>query len=93
VVQLHDRHDPGGQAAFPVARHPNSLPTESGYLLLQDVDGLRHAIRVSAIQMLSDGDPCCDTTLAVVAGRSLVIPQPLDDLLGQLTPRSPICRR
>ncbi len=93
MAQLHDQHSLEGQVAFPVATHPNSLPAVPGYLLLQDVDGLRHAIRVSAIQMLSDGDQCCDTTMAVVAGRSLVIPQPLDDLLEQLTPRSPARRR
>lgn len=59
-------------------------PMTPGYLLLVDADGLRHVVRVSAIQMLSDGDQCCDTTIAVVAGRALTIPLPLDDLLGQL---------
>lgn len=59
-------------------------PLMPGYLLLVDADGLRHVVRVSAVQMLSDGDQCCDTTIAIVAGRALTIPLPLDDLLGQL---------
>lgn len=55
-----------------------------GYLLVVDADGLRHVIRISAIQMLSDGDQCRDATIGVVAGRALTIPLPLDDLIGQL---------
>lgn len=33
-------------------------------------------IRLSAIQMLSDADPCGDATIVVVAGRSLIFPCP-----------------
>lgn len=59
-------------------------PLMPGYLLLVDADGLRHVVRVSAIQLLSDGDQCRDTTIAIIAGRALTIPLPLDDLLGQM---------
>jgi hypothetical protein len=59
-------------------------PLMPGYLLLVDADGLRHVVRVSAIQLLSDGDQCRDTTIAIIAGRALTIPLPLDDFLGQL---------
>lgn len=68
--------------------------TPLGYIGITDCDGLRHVIRVGAIQMLSDGDLCRDVTMAVVAGRALAIPVPLDQLLGQLdqNARRPIGR-
>ena len=55
-----------------------------GYVVLSDIDGLRNVIRVSAIQMLSDTDQCRDSTMAVVAGRVLTIPLPLDDILVRI---------
>ncbi len=55
-----------------------------GYVLLTDVDGLRHVVRVSSIQMMSDSDPCQDTTVAVVAGRALSLPMPLEEFLGRI---------
>jgi hypothetical protein len=55
-----------------------------GYVLLTDVDGLRHVVRVSSIQMMSDSDPCQDTTVAVVAGRALSLPMPLEEFLGKV---------
>lgn len=64
-----------------------STPTATwipGYILLEDADGLRHVVRVSSIQMLSDSDQCRDATVAVVAGRGFSVPVPLDELLGRL---------
>jgi hypothetical protein len=63
------------------ARH---RPRGPGFLLVRDADGLRHVIRASSIQMMSDADPCCDTTVAVISGRNLIIPQPLDELLDMI---------
>lgn len=71
------------------ADHRNGLPLAPGYVLLEDVDGLRHAVRISSIQLLSDGDQCGDSTVAVVAGRSLMISQSLEELLGQMDFRKP----
>jgi len=56
-----------------------------GCLMLADGDGIRHVIRIGSIQLLSDTDPCRDSTTAVVAGRPLMIPQPLDDVLAQIS--------
>lgn len=55
-----------------------------GYLLLRGDDGLRYLVRASSIQMLSDSDPCHDTTIAVVAGRSITVPMPLEELIEKL---------
>lgn len=61
-----------------------AAPCPPGYVGLVDIDGLRHVIRVSSIQMLSDSDQCRDMTVAVVAGRSIPLPTPLDEVLGLL---------
>lgn len=50
------------------------------YLAVTDGDGLRHLIRIGSIQMLSDGDLCRDTAIIVVAGRAIVVAEPLDTL-------------
>lgn len=55
-----------------------------GYLTVRDADGLRHAIRIASIQMLSDGDPVGDTTVVLVAGRAIVVPIPLDKVISLL---------
>jgi hypothetical protein len=55
-----------------------------GYVFLRDQDGLRHLVRVSAIQLLSDADPCGDTTVAVVAGRALAVPMPLEEFVQEV---------
>ena len=47
-----------------VSPHQHNLP---GFLMIRDVDGLRHAIRFGSVQLVSDGDPCCDSTVVVVA--------------------------
>lgn len=67
--------------ATPERNHPGVPP---GYLQLTDAEGLRHVVRASAVQLLSDGDPCRDSTLAVVAGRSLTILMPLEQMLERL---------
>lgn len=54
------------------------------YLLVTDQDGLRHVIRVSAIQLASDGDLCRDSTCLVVAGRTLSLPVSLDRIIESL---------
>jgi hypothetical protein len=81
------RDDTEGQSTSEPATSRRGQPLGPGYLLLRDADGLRHAIKVNSIHVLSDGDSCCDTMVAVVAGRSL-IPQPLKELLAQMS-----CRR
>lgn len=59
-------------------------PYAPGYLQLTDSDGIRHVIRISAIQLLSDADACQDSSILVVAGRSLSVPIPLDRLLSSI---------
>lgn len=61
-----------------------SVPWMPGYVFLRDQDGLRHLVRVSAIQLLSDADPCGDTTIAVVAGRALSVPMPLEKFVQEV---------
>lgn len=51
------------------------------YLAVTDGDGLRHLIRIGAIQMLSDGDVCRDTAIIIVAGRPITVAEPLDEIL------------
>ena len=59
----------------------NSSKRPGGYLSLVDEEGCRHLVRKSAIQMLSDSDPCHDSVTMVVAGRGLRIPRPLEEFL------------
>lgn len=56
-----------------------------GYLTVIDDRGCRHLIRIGSIQCLSDGDPCQDTTVVVVAGRPITVPVPLDTVLDTMT--------
>lgn len=51
------------------------------YLAVTDGDGLRHLIRIGAIQMLSDGDVCRDTAIIIVAGRAITVAEPLDQIV------------
>lgn len=55
------------------------------YLMVTDQDGLRHVIRISAIQLASDGDLCRDSTCLVVAGRTLSLPVSLDWMIESLS--------
>lgn len=54
------------------------------YLQVIDQDGTRHVIRIAAIQLCSDADPCRDSTAVVVAGRTLIVPLPLDEIVQLL---------
>ena len=58
------------------------------YLLFRDELGRRHLIRLGAVQLLADADDFQDSTVVVVAGRSITVPCPLDDLLACLDGRS-----
>ena len=73
-----------------VSPHKHNLP---GFLMIRDVDGLRHAIRFGSVQLVSDGDPCCDSTVVVVAGRALFVDQPLDEVLAQIVRPTPVGMR
>ncbi len=54
-----------------------------GYVLLVDVDGMRHAIRHGAILALSDADDGrCATVAQLPGGRVLTILASLDEVLG-----------
>ena len=56
-----------------------------GWLLFTDQDGLRHAVRLTAVLALSDTDPAQDGTLVQLAGqRALVVAVPLEEALGWL---------
>lgn len=54
---------------------------EGAHLMVVDIDGRRCLIRIGAIQFVVDGDATHDTTIIVVAGRFIVVPEPLDDVL------------
>lgn len=53
-----------------------------GFVGVVDADGVRHLLRLGAIQMIADTDSCQDTTVIVVAGRSIMVPLPLDDVIA-----------
>ena len=55
-----------------------------GFLLLVDDAGRRNLVRLGAIQMLADCDEVRDTTVLVVAGRAIIVPRPLDDILAAI---------
>jgi hypothetical protein len=52
-----------------------------GFVGVVDADGVRHLLRLGAIQMIADTDQCQDTTVIVVAGRSIIVPVPLDEVI------------
>ena len=57
----------------------------AGFLILIDQDGLRHAVRLHAIQALHDADAGQDQTLvALPGGRIAVVCQPLEALLQEI---------
>ena len=57
-----------------------------GYVLLVDVDGLRHAVRQGAILALSDADDGQGATVAqLTGGRRLTILASLDEVLGWIS--------
>jgi hypothetical protein len=52
------------------------------YLVLVDMDGLRHAVRVTSILSVSDADMCQDTAVVVAAGRQIIVPVPWHTVMG-----------
>lgn len=53
------------------------------FVLLLDEDGLRHAVKLSAIQVLSDADGDANSTAMQFTGnRVAVIRRPLDEVLS-----------
>lgn len=72
---------------LPPDRDAQHIP---GFLMVRDDQGLRHAIKIGAVQLLSDADPCCDSTVVVVAGRALVVDQPLDQILALMACQSQV---
>lgn len=55
-----------------------------GFLILEDTDGVRHVVRIGAIQLLSDTDCCRDSSAVTVGGRILLVPLPLDRLIAEI---------
>ena len=55
------------------------------FLVFTDQDGLRHAVRLTAVLALSDADPAQDSTLVQLAGpRSVVVAVSLEEAIGWL---------
>ncbi len=53
------------------------------FVLLHDEDGLRHAVKLSAVQVLSDADGETNSTAIHLTGnRVAVIRRPLDEVLS-----------
>lgn len=52
------------------------------YLAVTDGDGCRHMIRITSIQMLSDGDVCRDTAIVIAAGRAITVTESLDEVVN-----------
>ncbi len=53
------------------------------FVLLLDEDGLRHAIKLSAIHVLSDADgEATSTAIQLTGNRIAVIRRPLDEVLS-----------
>ncbi|MGU3537565.1 hypothetical protein [Methylobacterium sp. A54F] len=56
------------------------------YLQVQDGDGCRHLLRVTSVQALSDTDPLRNETFITAAGRTIRVPQPLDEIVALVAP-------
>lgn len=66
----------------------DEMPGRLGpYLAVVDEAGCRHLVRITAIQVMSDRDPCADSTSIIIAGRSLIVPRPLDQVVRVLKER------
>ena len=53
------------------------------FVLLLDEDGLRHAVKLSAVQVLSDADTETNSTAIQLTGnRVAVVRHPLDEVLS-----------
>lgn len=57
---------------------------DGAYLMVVDADGRRCMIRITAIQFAVDGDATHDTTIIVVAGRMIVVPESLEAVLDAI---------
>ena len=51
------------------------------YLQVQDGDGCRHLLRVSSVQAVSDTDLMHNETFITAAGKTIRVPQALDEIL------------
>lgn len=56
------------------------------YLQVRDGDGCRHLLRVSSVQAVSDTDLMHNETFITAAGRTIRVPQPLDEILPLIAP-------
>ena len=56
------------------------------YLQVQDGDGCRHLLRVSSVQAVSDTDLMRNETFITAAGRTIRVPQPLDEIVPLISP-------
>lgn len=54
------------------------------YLEVLDEEGCRHFIRVNSIQILSDTDPLHNETLITAAGRTVRVPEALDEIASKV---------
>lgn len=54
-----------------------------GFILITGLDGIRYAVRHSAIAAIQDADPCHDETLIALHGGAVVrVASPLDEVLA-----------
>lgn len=53
----------------------------SSFVLVQDMDGLRHAVRPGSVSGLHDADPSQMETIIQLGSRAFVVPAPLDTLV------------
>lgn len=56
------------------------------YLQVQDGDGCRHLLRISSVQAVSDTDLMRNETFITAAGRTIRVPQPLDEIVRLISP-------
>jgi hypothetical protein len=56
------------------------------FLQVQDGDGCRHLLRVTSVQALSDTDLMRNETFITAAGRTIRVPQPLDEIVPLISP-------
>ena len=55
-------------------------------LQVQDGEGCRHLLRVTSVQALSDTDPLRNVTFITAAGRTIQVPQPLEQAAELIAP-------
>lgn len=62
------------------------------YLQVQDGEGCRHVLRVTSVQALSDTDPMRNETFITAAGRTIRVPQALEEIVALIAPDEPLSR-